>query len=103
MSRRHPAVARTTSTRQGKNFRRLAIDLAWHLRNRTRLQRLQKLTRARGIVFGIGREDDQKEAIFAGHRETRHVEHRVIRHWQAVEREHSKHGGDSAEKNREFE
>ena len=55
---------------------------------------------AGGIVFLVGGEHDQEEAIFRCRGETRNVEYRVIRHGQAVQREHAEDGRDAGEQNR---
>src|SRR6516162_5257275 len=54
-------------------------------------QRLEKTSRGVEIELWIFRLDAEKEAVPARQREPRHVEDRVIGHWQAVERQHAEH------------
>ena len=52
------------------------------------------------IVLLVGRKHDQKKTILRSRTEARHIEHRVIRHGQAVQREHAEDRGNSREQNR---
>src|SRR5262245_8363328 len=54
-----------------------------------RSQRLEKAPRGVEIEPAISGLDAEKETVPARQRETRHVEHGVIRHRQAVERQHA--------------
>src|SRR2546430_2992855 len=71
-------------------------DLPW-------LERFQKIPRLVELEFRIARVNDEKEFVARGLIESRHVEHRVIRHRQAVEREHSEDRRECRQQNRAFE
>src|SRR4051812_26541113 len=58
-------------------------------RHLARIQHRQKLARLFQIELGIGRLDAEEEPIAARQREARHVEYRVIRLRQPVQREHA--------------
>src|SRR5437879_4623503 len=59
--------------------------LMWHFSYlATRLQTPQELPRCLAIELGICPFDAQEKAILRRMDETRHVEHRVIRHGQTV-------------------
>src|SRR4029079_9330091 len=69
-----------------------AFDVVVSVRNGRDLPRVQGLEKAPCLVdveLHMPRFDAQKEAIAAGQRETRDVEHRVIRLRQAVQRQHA--------------
>src|SRR4029077_16727299 len=75
---------------------RYAIETLWrrsmsagHLRNRARIQPFEKLARCYTVVLLVRRKDDQKKSVFRSKDETRHVEHRMIRHGQSVQRQHA--------------
>ena len=55
-----------------------------NFRHRSRHEPLQEPTRQLAVEHRIGRLDAEEEPIAAREREARHVEHRVIRHRQAV-------------------
>src|SRR5262249_39904103 len=100
MSRRHPPS--TTSTASNGNVRTMRIVLTGYLGNRSRMQALQKSARVCRVVLRIGSKHDQEETIFAGECETRHVEYRVIRHGQPVQREHSEYRREATEQDGHF-
>src|SRR4051812_38190395 len=56
-----------------------------------RVQGLEKVPRLVDVELHILRFDAQEEAIAAGEREARDVEHGVIRLRQTVQREHAEH------------
>src|SRR6185295_14621142 len=56
-----------------------------------RIERLEEPARRLEIELRIGRFDAEEEAVAARQREARHVEDRVVRLRQAVEREHAQH------------
>src|SRR5688572_21929658 len=65
---------------------------AWLRRNvgySYRVQGLQKLLRRIALELRVGDFDAEKEPVARRARERRHVEHRVIRHRQPVERPHA--------------
>src|ERR1700683_1783107 len=59
-----PHMGITASSIHGVREFAEARHLAGHLRNGARLQALEKASRAGRVVFGIGREHDQKETVF---------------------------------------
>src|SRR6185503_14606067 len=70
----------------------IGIGLA---RNGRHLERTECLEKPEGLLeleLGISSLDAQKEAVSAGQRKTRHVEHRMVGHWQAIQRQHAQHG-----------
>src|SRR6202034_607085 len=97
-SQKKREVGRPPFDKEAETWRRSGI-LARHLRNRTRLQALKESARAGGIVFLVRGKHNQEEAVFRCHGKARHVEHRMIRHGQTVQREHAEHRGDSGKKN----
>src|SRR5208282_6574356 len=103
MSRRQPTVPITASNRIGTNFRKVAMSLTGDLRNGAGVQALQKLACADCVVFGIGSEHDEEKAVLARQRKARHVEDRVVRHGQAIQREHAEYRRDAAEQNGQLE
>src|ERR1700733_8286824 len=68
-----------------------------------RVQVLQKLPRALWTKFGIRRLDAQEKLVSRGTRELCHVEYRMIRLRQPIERQHSYHGRDARNQNHQFE
>src|SRR5205823_193076 len=54
------------------------------------------------MELGIGGKHDEEEPILCGEGESRHVEYRVIRHGQPIERQHAQDSKDSSEENRHF-
>src|SRR5438132_8358186 len=68
-----------------------------------RIERLQKIPRLVEIELRIARLDHQKKFVARRLIESRHVEHRVIRHRQSVEREHAEDGGKCGDENGAFE
>src|SRR5947207_5716096 len=66
-------------------------------------ERLQELSYGVEVESPIVRLDAQKEAVPAGEGEARHVEHRVIGHWQAVERQHAQNRRQRGRQDRAFE
>src|SRR5262249_17595165 len=68
-----------------------------------RVERLEKATRRLQIELRIRRLDAEEEPVAAGERETWHVEDRVVRLRQAVEREHAEHRGQRRDENRALE
>src|SRR4051812_47213598 len=71
-------------------------DLAW-------MECLEKLPDAVELELRIAGLDDQKELVARGLIEAPHVEHRVIRHRQAVQREHAEDGGERGDQDRALE
>src|SRR5438552_15361835 len=71
--------------------------------NLPRSERVQKLEHAIDLELRIARLDDEKEAVARGLLETLHVEDRVIRHRQSVEREHAEHRAERREQDRALE
>src|SRR5215467_5539574 len=102
MSSRQPVVPITANKKNGKNFRGLSM-LTGYLRNRAWLQALEKLAGALRVVLGIGSKHDQEKAVLAGQHKTRHMEYRVVRHGQAIEREHTEDRRKRAEQDRHSE
>src|ERR1700722_11253145 len=68
-----------------------------------RAEIFEKLACAGQIEFLVARFDAQEEAVARSHRETLHVERRVIGSRQAVHRQHSKNGGKRRAQNGQFE
>src|SRR5262249_5659121 len=93
MSCRHAEPARVTApvknTDAAKDRTRFSVRNGGHL---SRTQCLEELARRRELELWIPRLDAQEEPVPAGQRESRYVEHRVVRLRQAVEREHAEHG-----------
>src|ERR1700731_245603 len=103
MSIRQAADMPTTkSTGPPKNLRKRCI-LAWHLRDRTWIEALKKAARGRRVVLDIGGKHDQEKPIPGSARKARHVEDRVIRHGQTVERQHAEYGRDAGKQNGRLE
>src|SRR5688572_17843745 len=73
-------------------FSRPPWGLAGNGRYLERAQCLEKTARLVELELRIASFDAQKETITAGERETRHVEHRMIGHGEAVQRQHTQHG-----------
>src|SRR5262245_2227031 len=73
-------------------LRSKAFSLVSNDRHLSRLERFQKAARLRQIEFLVPRFDAQEKPVPARQRESRDVEHRVIRLRQAVERQHPEHG-----------
>src|ERR1035441_6528568 len=71
-----------------------------HLRNRKRLETFHELLRSHQVELGIGRLDTQKETIARYRRELLHVEYRVIRLRQSIQREHAEHASQSGKQDR---
>src|SRR5262245_38693643 len=69
-----------------------ALRLVSNDRHLSRLERFQKTARLREIELLVPRFDAQERPVAAGQRESRHVENRMIRLRQAVERQHAQHG-----------
>src|SRR5690349_4610843 len=78
MMKRHHAAGKADGVRE----RRPLIGNGGHL---PRSERLQKRARAFQIELGVSRFDAQEEAVAAGEREARNVEHRMIRLRQSVQ------------------
>src|SRR5712691_10469038 len=73
------------------------------IRDLPRIERLQEIPHSVEIEFWIARLDDQEEFVARGLIESRHVKDRVIRHRQAVERQHAEHRRKSGYQYRAFE
>src|SRR5450631_4339778 len=69
-------------------------------RDLPRAERFEKSTRGVDVELRILRLDAQKKTVAARQREPRHVEYRVVRHRQAVEREHAEHREQRRAENR---
>src|SRR4029079_14552036 len=63
----------------------------------------QEVARPFEIEFRVGSLDTEEEPVPARQREARHVEHRVIRLRQAVQRQHAQHRGERGDENRALE
>src|SRR4051812_31187912 len=66
-------------------------------------ERFEEGARALEMEPRIARLDAQEEPVAAGEREPRHVEHRVIRLRQAVQRQHAEHRGKRGAEDRALE
>src|SRR6185312_12475501 len=95
MSRRQPSEnaeaminAETTGSTEKESCVLLRLDIG-HL---SRAKRLQEGARVVEIELLVSRLDAEEEPAAAGEREPVDVEDRVIRHRQAVDREHAEHG-----------
>src|SRR5258708_24898854 len=77
-----------------RNRRWTEALLILHLANVMCIQAVEKLFGAGAIELRILRLDAKEEAVIRGQRETRRVEHRMMRHGQFVERQHSENGGN---------
>ena len=60
----------------------------------------RKPPRRLGVELRVGRLDAEEEAVAAGQREARHVENRMVRHRQPVQRQHPEHGGERGDEDR---
>src|SRR3954463_5088939 len=69
----------------------------------SRPQRLEKRARAFEIELRVARLDAQEETVPARQRKPRHVEHRVVRLRQSVQRQHAEHRGQRGAEDRAFE
>src|SRR5476649_1165778 len=72
-------------------------------RDLPRVQRFEEVARRFDVELGILRLDAEEEPVTAGQREPRQVEDRVIRHRQAVEREHAEDARQRGRENRALE
>src|SRR3954468_15608387 len=99
MSCRHPQASTQSNTVTevlfANNRKRLPSPLHRNVRHLRRAKALEKRTRLLQVEAWIGRLDAQKEPVARGQRESRHVEHRMKRHREAIQREHPEHGGKS--------
>src|ERR1700716_39636 len=77
-----------------------AAYLAWHLRHRPWSETFKKLPRGRRIVHHVRGKHDQEKSVPGSARKARHIEYWVIRHSQAVKRQHAEYGRDTGEENR---
>src|SRR5207244_9258962 len=71
-------------------------------RNLPRAERFEKAASSLEIELRVLCFDAQEEPVSAGQGEARHVEHRVIRHRQSVESEHSKDSRQRSGQDRAF-
>src|SRR3954470_13836157 len=71
-------------------------DLAW-------VECLKKLPDAVEVELRIAGLDDEEELVARSLIEAPHIEDRVIRHRQSVEREHAEDGGEGGDQDRAFE
>src|SRR5262245_13157408 len=69
----------------------------------TRVERLEKVTRGLQIEVRIGLLDAEEEPVAAREREAGHVEDRVVRLRQPVERQHAQHRRQRGDENRALE
>src|SRR5712691_1871805 len=69
----------------------------------SRIEGFEEAARRFDVELRIPRLDAQEEPVAAREREPRHVEHRVIRHRQPVQREHAEHGRQRGDENRALE
>src|SRR4051812_22858790 len=98
MSRRQPdtTINARAATAAKKNCLPLSVvGSVGNGRDLPRVQRFEKAARRFQLELGILRLDAQEEAVAARQGEARHVEHRVIRLRQAVQREHAEHARQS--------
>src|SRR5262245_35733584 len=72
-------------------------------RHLARAERFEEAARPLEIELWIPGLDAQEKLVAGRQREPRDVEDRVIRHRQAVEREHAEHGRQRGTENRAFE
>src|SRR5436190_13277835 len=109
MSCRQPAAATTRrhaapsliETAIAPRPSRLALRL--NFIDLTRIEPFEKVVRRGAIELWIRRLHQEKELVAAGALEARHVEHRVIRHRQAVQDDHAEHAGNGGEQDRHLE
>src|SRR5436190_17220143 len=99
MSWRHAAKTRHAATEDTKDTKDTedAGERRGLVRNCGDLPRTegrQELARPFEVEFRVGGLDAEEEAVPARQRETRHVEYRVIRLRQAVQRQHAQHRGE---------
>src|SRR5581483_3321812 len=111
----HGAATKNTKTRNTRkpfctNGPFAAFVLSWvsrrlvrNGRDLTRIQRFKKLARAFDVELRIDRLDADEKAIAARERESRHVEDRVIRLRQPVERQHAEYRRERRRENRALE
>src|SRR5437867_1753703 len=94
------SATRSAATRPPPAARRpLPRDIC-HL---PRIERLQKIPGLVEIELRIARLNDEEEFIARCLIESRHIEHRVIGHWQPVERQHAENGSERSEQHCAFE
>src|SRR6185436_10380117 len=77
--------------------------LGFNVGHLPRSQRLEKCPRRLEVELLVARFDAEEEAAARGEREPRDAEDRVIRHRQAVEREHAEDGGERSREDRALE
>src|SRR5947209_19423696 len=94
---RQPAIASTANNPTGASLRSFSMGLAGDLGNGLRFHTLEEPAGRNRIVLSVGRENNQEEPVFGRERKSRHIEHRVVWHWQSIQREHSKDGGQAGE------
>src|SRR3954447_21211125 len=88
-TRRRHSVRATRSIRNGRDL--------------PRVERLEKLARRVKVELRILRFDAEEEPVAAGERKPRHVEDRVVRLRQAVERQHAEHRRECRAEDRALE
>src|SRR3954451_4246890 len=79
------------------------VSLPRDIDNLPRVQCLEELPDAVEVELRIARLDDEEELVARGLMEPPHVEDGVIRHRQAVQREHAEDGREGCEEDRAFE
>src|SRR5439155_649648 len=94
-----PGGTRSTGTSRGE---RRAASL-FDFRDDPRSQTEQEAPRAIGVELRIARFDADEEAVLGGEGEGGHVEDRMVRLRQPVERERPQHGGEGREEDRGLE
>src|SRR5487761_1431400 len=74
-----------------------------HLEHFFRLEAFQKLPRVAEMEFWIAGFNRQKKAVSAGADKLGHIEHGMVGHWQAIQGEHAKQGGERRAQHRQLE
>src|SRR5712692_1522918 len=74
-----------------------------HLADIMRLQAHKKFFRAGAVELRVFRFDAQEEPVVRSQRKPRHIEDRMMRHGQLIERQHSKHSKDRGAEHGELE
>src|SRR4051812_32078069 len=80
-----------------------AFILKLHISHLTWPEAAQKLGRLLAVVERIARFDEEEELVARGEREVRHVEDRMIRFGQPIEREHAEDACERRTQDRRLE
>src|SRR4029077_13407773 len=105
---RQPEKAKAADTKDTKETKptkdaEARRGLVRNCRDLTRAEGRQELARSFEVEFRVGGLDAEEKPVPARQRETRYVEHRVIRLRQAVQRQHAQHRGERGDENRALE